>query len=205
MNTTFDKKNIYNLTLTAILIAIIIILSFTPLGYLKTPLVEITFITVPVVIGAVSLGPVGGAILGTVFGITSLIQCFGISAFGAALFQISPFFTVLVCIIPRLLMGLICGFCAKGLAKTNIKNFFKFFIPSLLGPLLNTVFFTTLLALLFWHTSYIQTMVQKLGGTVFKFLIGFVGTNGLIEAVVCTVICTAVTIPLSKATAKFNM
>ena len=47
-----------------------------------------------VVIGAIILGPTAGAILGGVFGITSFIQCFGISAFGTLLFGINPVLTI---------------------------------------------------------------------------------------------------------------
>ena len=69
----------------AILVAIMLILAFTPLGYLKVGAIEITFMTIPVVIGAILLGPPAGAFLGGVFGLTSFIQCFGMSAFGSAL------------------------------------------------------------------------------------------------------------------------
>lgn len=71
----------------AILIAIILVMAFTPLGYLKTAGLEITFIQVPVIVGAILMGPTAGAILGGVFGLTSFIQCFGLSAFGAALLE----------------------------------------------------------------------------------------------------------------------
>ena len=77
----------------AILIAIILVMAFTPLGYLKTAGIEITFIQVPVIVGAILMGPAAGAILGGVFGFTSFIQCFGLSAFGAALLEINAVYT----------------------------------------------------------------------------------------------------------------
>ena len=69
----------------ALLVAIILIMAFTPIGYIRTAGLEITLIVVPVAVGAVTLGPAAGAILGGVFGITSFIQCFGMSPFGAYL------------------------------------------------------------------------------------------------------------------------
>lgn len=93
----------------AILIAVMLILAFTPLGYLKVGAIEITFMTIPVVVGAIILGPAAGAVLGGVFGLTSFIQCFGMSAFGAALLNISPILTFLVCMVPRILMGYLAG------------------------------------------------------------------------------------------------
>lgn len=53
------------------LVAIILIMAFTPLGYIKTVGIEITLIVVPVAVGAVTLGPTAGAILGGVFGFAS--------------------------------------------------------------------------------------------------------------------------------------
>ena len=61
----------------AILVAIMLIFAYTPLGYLKAGPIEITFMVLPVAIGAIILGPAVGAILGGIFGVTSFIQCFG--------------------------------------------------------------------------------------------------------------------------------
>lgn len=82
----------------ALLVAIILIMAFTPIGYIRTAGLEITLIVVPVAVGAVTLGPAAGAILGGVFGVTSFIQCFGMSPFGAALLGINGFLTFLVCV-----------------------------------------------------------------------------------------------------------
>ena len=71
--------------LTAVLTAIVVLMAFTPLGYLRVGLVSITFLVIPVVIGGIVLGPVRGGFLGAVFGATSFIQCFGMDAFGTAL------------------------------------------------------------------------------------------------------------------------
>ena len=84
----------------ALLVAIILIMAFTPIGYIRTAGLEITLIVVPVAVGAVTLGPAAGAILGGVFGITSFIQCFGMSPFGAALLGINGFLTFLYAYLP---------------------------------------------------------------------------------------------------------
>ena len=46
----------------AMMIAIILLMSFTPLGYLRTPGLSITLLTIPVAVGAIILGPKGGAV-----------------------------------------------------------------------------------------------------------------------------------------------
>ena len=60
---------------TAMLCGILLMMSFTPLGYLNIGPLAISFNMIPVAIGAIALGPMGGMILGAMFGITSFLQC----------------------------------------------------------------------------------------------------------------------------------
>ncbi len=194
---TFTTKKFVEL---ALLVAIIIVLAFTPLGYIKTLGLEITLIVVPVTVGAITLGPAAGAVLGLVFGITSFIQCFGMSAFGAALFQINPFTTCIVCIVPRFLMGWCTGLIYRGLCRIRQARKGAIVVASLMGPLLNTLFFMSALLLFFYQTPMIQDAVKSYGTTnVLAFALAFVGINGLVEAVVCFVAGGAVSKALQVA------
>jgi uncharacterized membrane protein len=71
------------LTLLGLLTAVLLVMSFTPLGYLNIGPLAITLNTIPVAVGAIALGPTGGAILGGIFGITSFLQCLGIGGTSA--------------------------------------------------------------------------------------------------------------------------
>ena len=64
---------------------------------------------VPVIVGAIVMGPASGAILGGVFGCISFWECFGRSQFGAMLLGINPIYTFLVCVPTRILAGWLCG------------------------------------------------------------------------------------------------
>ena len=174
----------------ALLIAIIALMAFTPIGFIRTPGLEITLIGIPVVVGAVLLGPAGGAILGAAFGLCSFLQCFGLSPFGAALLAINPFWTFVVCLVPRTLMGWLSALIFKGLQKVDKTRFFSFLAACLGGALLNTILFMTALMLCFGQT---ECILGKQGAmNVFAFVIAFVGVNGLIEGIVCAVAGTAV-------------
>ena len=85
-----SKGNTKFLVELALMVAIIIVMALTPLGYIKTPGLSVTLLTIPVTIGAVMLGPAGGAVCGAAFGLTSFYQTFGISAFGSVLLTINP-------------------------------------------------------------------------------------------------------------------
>ncbi len=182
MNTTTNFRTMRMVQL-ALFIAIIILMAFTPIGYIKTPALEITLIVIPVTVGAIILGPTSGAILGGVFGITSFIQCFGMSPFGAVLLGINPLATFILCMVPRILMGWLSGILFAALKKIDKSKVFSYAAASLAGPLLNTTLFMTVLVLFFYNTDYIQGFVSAMGtSNVFAFVIAFVGVNGLIEA-----------------------
>ncbi|MDP4132810.1 MAG: ECF transporter S component [Bacillota bacterium] len=191
-------KNTKTLVMYALFTAIIVLMSFTPLGYLKTAFLEISFIMIPVAIGAVLMGPGAGAFFGTVFGITSFIQCFGLSQFGSVLLSINPFYTAILCLVPRILMGWLTGLIFKGLYKVDKTKMASFAVANLSGALLNTIFFMLFLILLFGNT---KTIMDARGNmNIFAFVIAFVGTNGLIEAGVSFVVGTAVSKALFKST-----
>lgn len=174
----------------ALLTAIIVLMAFTPVGFIRTPGLEITLIGIPVVVGAVLLGPSGGAILGAVFGLCSFLQCFGMSPFGAVLLGINPFWTFVVCFVSRTLMGWLSALIFKGLRKVDKTRFFSFLAACLGGALLNTILFMSALMLFFGQSEYILSMQGSMN--VFAFVLAFVGVNGLIEAIVCAVVGTAI-------------
>ena len=189
-----NTKTLYMVEM-ALLIAIIILMAFTPIGYLRTPGVEITFIMIPVVIGSVLLGEKAGMILGGVFGITSFIQCFGMSPFGATLLSINPLLTFLTCMVPRLLMGYFSGTVYKLFKKTQ-NQLVAFGATALTGPLTNTLFFVGMVIVLFGNTDYIMGM--RGGMNVLAFFAAFVGMNGVIEAIACFAVSTGILTALKK-------
>lgn len=192
------KLNTVYMVELAVLVAVVLLMAFTPIGYIKTFGLEITLIVVPVVVGAVTLGPTAGLILGSVFGITSFIQCFGMSPFGAMLLSINPFLTFLVCVPTRMLMGWLTGVIFQGLKKTALNRKVATSIACLIGPFLNTLFFMSVLCLCFYHSDYIQSLVTSVGASnVLAFVVAFVGINGLVEALSCFVVGTAVSIALA--------
>ncbi len=198
MKQNTGKINTRFLVELAVLIAIELLLEITGLGYLKTGPLEFTLMPVPVIVGAIVLGPLAGAILGGVFGLTSFWQCFGKSLFGATLLSINPFFTFIVCVVTRLLMGLLCALVfkwLKGMKQTSLRCG----ISGLCGALFNTVLFMGSLVLFFGSSDYIRGFIDQFGnGNVLKFILAFVGVQGLVEAIVCCVVGATVSYALLR-------
>ena len=198
----YQKANITELTVTAVLSAIVAVISFISL---KTMGLEITFSMVPIAVGAMLYGPAVGAILGGVFGIVSFLQCFGYSAFGALLLSENPLFTFLVCVPTRILAGLITGLISKSMQRSNkAVNELRFIVGSLIAPLLNTVFFMSTLVALFYKGDTIQYFVNALGAAnPFVFIVLFVGINGLVEIVAGFVIAYPVARGVAQALKEY--
>ncbi len=194
-----NKNGTLYMVKLALMIAIIFIMAFTPLGYFHTLGLDITFLTVPVAVGAILLGPKGGAVCGLAFGITSFMQALmGSSAFSAMLFSINPVGTAFICLVPRVLEGWLCGLLFLAVRKISKNG--AYFAASLACPLLNTLFFMSSLVLIFYPTEYIQGFVEALGVTnPLMFVIAFVGVQGLVEAVACTLIASVVSRTLGAA------
>ena len=71
------------LTLLGLMAAILLLMAYTPLGYLNIGPLAISFNVIPVAISAVVLGPVGGAVASAIFGLTSFLQCIGVGGSSA--------------------------------------------------------------------------------------------------------------------------
>ncbi len=112
------NEKTYELVLTALFTAIIVIMAFTPLGYIPLVVINATIIHIPVILGALFLGPKKGAFLGFVFGLTSFINN-TFKAATASAFVFSPvlaadvigisgvFKSLYICFVPRILVGVI--------------------------------------------------------------------------------------------------
>ena len=196
-------------TQLAVLAAIVVVMSFTPLGYLKIGPLSIALVIIPVVTGAIVLGPGAGAFMGLVFGVTSFAQCFGMDAFGTTLMSINPFFTFVMCIPTRVLAGYLCGLIFKGVSKAlsgKKSAEVSYPVSAVAGPVFNTLFFMSSLILLFGKTDFIQDLMASTGSANFVgFFVALVGVNGLVEIASCFVVASAVSKALTVANKKMHI
>jgi uncharacterized membrane protein len=185
------------MTILAVLIALELLMAFTPLGYLKIGALSISFLCIPIAIGAIVLGPAAGLTLGTIFGITSFAQCFGMDPFGTAMFAINPFFAFVICVVSRMLMGWLTGLIASSLAKVlKDKKAGKFYLNDIIAiilcPVMNTAFFLGFLAIFFGG-------IKVMGLDVIPMVvIPALSINCVIEIIACTVVGSAVSITVKK-------
>lgn len=198
-----NKTNIryHDFVLMAMFAAIIIIMAFTPLGFIPLVVIKATIIHVPVIIGAIILGPKKGAVLGGLFGLTSLL----VNTMTPSLtsFVFTPFYplpgqengsllSLFVCFVPRILVGIIPYFVYKAVTKVSGKKTrpIALILAGLSGALTNTIFVMGLIYLLF-KDSYASARgmaVDAIGGAILTVVF----TNGIMEAIVASILVATV-------------
>lgn len=193
----------------ALFTAIILLLAFTPIGFIKLPVgLSVTVVGVPVIIGAITLGPAAGAILGAIFGLSSFAQAFGLEPFGTLLFSINPIGTFITTMIPRILMGWLTGLIFQGLKRVDKTSLVSYLITSLAGSLLNTVLFMTSLMIFFYNKTEFQEIdfIKGLNASnAFLLIIAMVGFNAVAEMIVSGILGTAIAKPIDKLNTNNNI
>ena len=112
-----EKLTSKKLVTAAILGAITVVLSLTPLGLIPLGLINATTMHIPVIIAAIVEGPLVGALVGLIFGISSLAN---------AIIRPNPvsfvFYNPLISIVPRILIGLISYYAYNALKEKDEKT-----------------------------------------------------------------------------------
>ncbi|MBR6237334.1 MAG: ECF transporter S component [Firmicutes bacterium] len=208
MEKTTKRVNTRFLAQLALLIAIQVVMRVLGLGRVPIGPLNMSFLTLPIAIGAMLMGPLTGAILGGVFGLFSLWDAIsGAGGMTAFFFQNNPVSTVILCVGMRILMGVCCGLIFKVVSKLDRdEKTWSYFVGALSAPLLNTIFFMGYIILMFYNTEYIQNIVATKGAlNPLHFVVLLVGVQGLIEAVSVAIIGGILTKVLSKVVKNYGV
>ena len=196
-----QQSNTRRMAQLALFIAIIFVMRITGLTRIPIGPLYMTLSMIPIAIGAMLIGPAGGAVLGLVYGCTSLYDAItGASVMTGAFFQISPVHTVLLCVGTRVLVGFLTGWLFRAVHRIDRTKTVSYFVGGLLAPVLNTVLFMGYIVLFFYQTEFVQNMVVKLGASgPLMLVVLMVGVQGLLEAAGGLVIGGAVTKAVAHA------
>ena len=208
-----QSHQIRDLATLSMFTAILFLLAFTPIGLIDLPVIKATILHIPVIIGALLLGPRKGAFLGGMFGLASLVKNTLVPNLSSFLF--SPLIPVpgldrgsplalVVCFLPRVLVGVLPWAVwtllrrAPGLDRPAARPVLLA-LSAAVGSLTNTALVLGLTGL-FFSQAYAAARgipVDELLG----FFLGVTVVNGLPEAAVAAIIVPAVCLPLWKALA----
>lgn len=180
---------------TALFAALIVALSFLPfIGYIPLGFTNATTIHIPVILGSILLGPKRGAVLGGVFGLTSLIN--NTLYPKVTSFVFTPFFSggvaeggigsLVICFVPRILVGVVPYYVYKFLSRRDRRRPLALAVAGFAGSLTNTLLVMNLIYLLFgeqWASAQ-----GKASEFLYGVILGVIGVNGVPEAIVAALL-----------------
>lgn len=181
----------------ALMAAIVIVLANTPLGMIQLPIIKATTVHIPVIIGAILLGPMAGGILGAVFGVCSLIS--NTMAPTLLSFAFSPFMSttgipgalkaIWVSVGCRILIGVVAGWLWIALMKLKVNHLIALPIVGFVGSMVNTIAVMGSIYVLF-ASQYAQAREVAITA-VWGLIMGTVTASGIPEAIAAAVLVLA--------------
>lgn len=194
------KTDVRLLAQMALLVALELVLAFTPLGYIPLGFMNATTMHIPVILGACLLGPKMGGVLGAVFGVTSVIRATvtpNLTSFVfTPFYSFSPEFSgnwtsLIVAIVPRVLIGVIAGLVFQFVMRVSHgKQAVALPVAGFIGSMVNTIGVMGLIYLLFGE-QYAAAGGQSFD-LLLKVIMGVVCINGVPEALIAAVLTLAV-------------
>ena len=191
--------------------AIVIVLGNTPLGIIQLPIIKATTVHIPVILGAILLGPGAGAILGAVFGICSLVS--NTMAPTLLSFAFSPFLSttgipgalkaIWISVGCRILIGVAAGWLWVLFTKIKLNQFIALPIVGFVGSMVNTVTVMGSIYILF-AKQYAEAKDVAVSA-VWGLVMGTVTASGIPEAIAAAILVLAIGKVLLGVFRKMNI
>ena len=187
------RQQIQRSTIRSILIAIIILQDFVPFfGNIPVGPLSITTMHVTVIIAAIVVGPVDGAIIGGVWGVLTWVRAFvAPSSPLAPLVMVNP----LVSVVPRIMIGLVAGYLYRWLARLSKQPRLAMVVAGIAGSLTNTGLVLGAIAL-FYRTPAVARAYGVDVSHLLPVLETIMATNGVAELVFAAIVVPLVAYPV---------
>ena len=195
----------------ALMAAIVIVLANTPLGMIQLPIIKATTVHIPVILGAILLGPSAGAILGAVFGICSLVS--NTMAPTLLSFAFSPFLSttgipgalkaIWISVGCRILIGVAAGWLWVLFTKIKLNQIIALPIVGFVGSMVNTV--TVMGSIYFLFAQQYAEAKEVALTAVFGLVMGTVTASGIPEAIAAAILVLALGKVLVVVFRKMNL
>lgn len=187
------KINIRKMTIISLLSAVSIMLSMIPLGYIQIGPLAITTMCIPVIVGGIIEGPMVGATVGLIFGVTSMLRALAGMSGPTGFVFINP----LVSVLPRVLIGLVAYYSFTVSMKLIKNTYISGLIAGALSSITNTVGVLGMIYILY-AAEYAKALGQSAGAAK-ALLLGIATTNGVAEAIGGALVVSAVVAVLKKS------
>lgn len=191
-----NHSRAYRVSMQALFLALIAVQTMVPmLGYLPLGFINLTIIHITVIIGAVMFGPGEGLLIGTVWGVLTIVRAYTAPT--------SPLDTLvftnpLVSVVPRMLVGVLAALAFWGAYRLVKKIALASIFAGIVGSLTNTVL--VLVAMGTLYTGPVASAYKVSTGALGKVLGAIVVTNGIPEMIAAAIITPLIVGALVAAT-----
>ena len=182
----------------ALMAAVVVVLANTPLGLIPLPITKATTVHIPVILGAILLGPTAGAILGGVFGICSMISNTMTPALTS--FAFSPFLSttgipgalkaIWVSVGCRILIGLIAGWLWIFLKRFKKNQMIWLAVTGFVGSMVNTI--SVMGSIYFLFAEQYAQAKEVAVSAVWGLIMGTVTVSGIPEAIIAAILVSVI-------------
>lgn len=194
----------------AMLCGVLLVMGMTGIGFIPLPVIKATTMHIPVILGAILLGPGAGAALGTVFGLCSIWA--NTTTPGLLSFAFSPFMTteglpgvaksLWIALGCRILFGLVAGLLWKLIKKLAKQDYIALPVTAVIATLCHTIFVMGSIYLLLAQ-QYADAKNVAINA-VFGLIMGTVTASGIPEAIVAAILVTVIGKALLHLTARMK-
>ena len=182
----------------AMMVAVEVMLTATGIGLIPLPLIKATTLHIPVILGAILLGPLAGGVLGGVFGLCSMWT--NTTNPGLLSFAFSPFMSmsglpgaikaIWIAVGCRILIGVVAGWLWITLSKVKVNDLLALPVVGAVGSMTNTA---SVMGSIFFLLRPEYAQVKNVGmEAVLGLVMGVVGTSGVAEAVAAMILVTGI-------------
>lgn len=203
----FDTR--YMATL-AMLCGVLLVMGMTGIGFIPLPVIKATTMHIPVILGAILLGPAAGAVLGGLFGMCSIWT--NTVSPGLLSFAFSPFMTteglpgvlksIWIAFFCRLLFGLAAGYIWKLVKKITFNDYVALPVSAAVSTLLHTcLVMGSIYVLLAQQYADAKNVALT---AVFGLILGTVTASGIPEAIAAAILVTVIGKALIKLLARMK-
>ncbi len=197
MNRT-KKTDTRRMAMLAMFCGVLLVMGMTGLGFVPLPIIKATTMHIPVILGAILLGPGAGGVLGGVFGLCSIWA--NTATPGLLSFAFSPFMTteglpgvvksLWIALGCRILFGVIAGWLWKIVKKVAKQDYIALPVTAVISTLCHTMLVMGSIYFLLAQ-QYAQAKNVAVGA-VFGLVMGTVTASGIPEAIVAAILVTVI-------------
>ena len=186
------------MAMLAMLCGVLLVMGMTGIGFIPLPVIKATTMHIPVILGAVLLGPGAGAVLGGLFGLCSMWA--NTVTPGLLSFAFSPFMTteglsgvlksIWIALGCRVLFGFIAGWLFLVIKKLLKNDYAALPVTAALSTILHTLLVMGSIYLLLAQQYAAAKNVAI--SAVFGLIMGTVTASGIPEAIAAAILVTVI-------------